>query len=427
MKTIRALQMSGAVLGLACSVSWAQGVKPHSQGETILENDDVLVATHVNQYGGWCFSTPRVRNQATANVSFIFKGGPDVDVSDTPEFRALVSSRLWSEIEKRCPQLKSVVAHNFVRGVLISSRDDSELKHGDRLLAADAEKPLYTVFVMKMERGDLMFTPGDLYAPKSLAAFRARQNPAAVAALERERAIAHERTAAEKAIRSAFEPVRLDTTGLHDPSFFDSVFHGKYDPKWEPGYRFRLAFLLFIVGHSIKCPKELPPDAELVAIWQPVYGERTTTWMNGKGFTWTTTVPVQRGKEKIDEVRVAPQFAATIFKYAHDSSVSGLPGGGSGLTLVDVLDPERAATTARVSQETRSDVVRLIDNYTCPSGELKVLAENLLRIVRRQNSVQDEAIYARATDTASGNTTPGPMSERQVIADFVRRQGQRTR
>lgn len=386
---------------LLCPVpSPAQGVAIHYAGETLYESANLRVAMNVNQFGRWCFGP-----QQQANISIIYKGGPDSDFGITEDYQQLFKEVLWKAVAAKCSPIRMIRADSFLAGVRIAERDGSERKYSDPFLPDENEQPLYRVFVQNTQYG-WQFTPADTGQPTTLAARRKSrpQDAATVAALEANRATSLRQAEMEKSIRSSFGRAPFDTTNMRNPEFMVRVFHGQDEVEMEANYRFRLLFATYFAAYGIKCPAQLPKDAELVAVYQPTYGEQTTTWMNGRGFTWTTSMPVQTGREKIAEVRVAPRYSTKVWLYAHSSSMTGISGSGSGISLFDALDPEKSAKIAQEFEDNRNNLVQLFNNYTCSSPELKLLAENLHRISQRQLTLQDEAIDALARKLAAAPT-----------------------
>ena len=394
----------------------AQEVAIHYAGETLYESDSVRVAMNVNRFGRWCFPP-----QKQANISMIFKGGPETDFSATAEYQALFRDEIWQAVAAKCSPLQMIRADSFLSGVRIGEGDGSERSYSDPLLPEENEQPLYKVFVQQTGNG-LMFTPGETGQPTTLAARRATrpQDAGALAAMEKNRATSLRQADVEKTIRDSFEVVPFNVTSMRDPEFMVRVFHGQQEMEMEANYRFRLLFATYFTAFGIKCAAHLPKNAELVAIYQPTYGQQTTTWMNGNGFTWTTSMPVQTGKEKIAEVRVAPRYSTKVWLYAHSSGMTGISGSGSGLSLFDALDPVKSAKVAREFEDNRADIVQLFDNYTCTSTELKLLAENLHRISQRQRTFQEESIAAFARKVAA-STVPieARLTERELMVQLA--------
>lgn len=397
----------------------------HYAGETLFEDALVRVTSNVNQFGQWCWPTPRLAGQNTAKVSVIFKGGPETDVSATQQYEERFRTSIWPEIAKRCqPNLRDVTAESYLRGVRIADRDGSELSYEEPLLPDELERSLYTVRINKRAgTEELVFVPGHPpYHPKSLAALRAQNGgQTADPELAKSRASALAAYAIDTALRASMQRVVFNASGLRNAELLERAFHGEREAELESSYRFRLAYVLMVTAYSIVCPKELPNNAELVAVYEPVYGESVTTWMTGRGFMFTTSVPVQTGERKIAEVRASPRYAGRLWAYTHDSSRTGISGGGSGLTLLDVFDPARSAERQRVTDDMHHNVTQLLSNYSCSSGELKVLVENLFRISQRMNSLQEDAIQ-QATQQAVANAkgAQASISERRIIEDFVR-------
>jgi hypothetical protein len=405
---------ASSVLLLCCLPCSAQEVAIHYAGETLYESDDIRVVMNVNKFGRWCFAPQR-----QANISVIFKGGPDTDFSATEQYQKLFKDVLWKAVEARCSPLQMIRAESFLNGVRIAQRDGSERSYSDPFLPGESEDSLYKVFVQNTQYG-WVFTPGDTGQPTTLAARRASrpQDATLLAAQEKNRASSLRQAEVEKSIRSSFALVPFDTTNMRNPDFMVRIFHGQDEVEMETNYRFRLLFATYFTAFGIKCSAHLPKNAELVAIYQPTYSEQTTTWMNGNGFTWTTSVPVQSGKEKIAEVRVAPRYSTKVWLYAHSSGMTGISGSGSGLSILDALIPERAAKISQEFEDNRSDLVQLFSNYDCSRSELRLLAENLHRISQRQRPVQDEAIEDLSRKVAAAQT---PMDARLTEQDVMQR------
>lgn len=403
---------------LPCS---AQDVAIHYAGETLYESNDMRVVMNVNQFGRWCFAP-----QKQANISIIYKGGPDTDYGATERYQKLFKEVLWKVVEAKCSPLQMIRAESFLSGIRIAQRDGSERSYSDPFLPGEREDSLYKVFVQNSQYG-WVFTPGDTGQPTTLAARRASrpQDATLLAAQEKNRADSLRLAETEKSIRSSFTLVPFDTTNMRNPDFMVRIFHGQDEVEMEANYRFRLLFATYFTAFGIKCSAHLPKNAELVAIYQPTYSEQTTTWMNGNGFTWTNSMPVQTGKEKIAEVRVAPRYSTKVWLYAHSSGMTGISGSGSGLSILDALIPERAAKISQEFEDNRSDLVQLFANYDCARSEHSLLAENLHRISQRQRPVQDEAIDAFARKVAAAQApADARLTELDVMQQLV---GTRTR
>jgi hypothetical protein len=403
------------LLSLPCR---SDEVAIHFAGETLYENADVRVTMNVNRFGRWCFGP-----QQQANISVIYKGDPDTDFGATDKYQQLFKDTLWKAVEARCSPIRMIRADHFVAGVRIAERDGSERNYSDRFLPGENEQPVYQVFVQNAQYG-WQFTPGDTGKPTTLSARRASrpQDAAALTAQELNRATSLRQADVEKAIRDTFGRAPFNTTGMNGPDYMVRIFHGDQGVQMEEDYRFRLVFATYFAGFGIKCPAHLGKNAELVAVYQPTYGEQTTTWMNGRGFTWTTSMPVQTGKEKIAEVRVPQRVSTKVWLYAHSSQMTGISGSGSGIGLFDALNPEKSAKIAQEFEENRSNLIQLFENYSCTSPELKLLAENLHRISQREQTLQDEAIGALARKVATSPTPTEPrLSEHDLMQQLSAR------